>query len=159
MIRDLSLADALLVCSDMRPADAACVRAMTGQEPGDWFAAERWGSSGPAWALEQDGQPWAIGGVNLPQRWHGVMWLIARPGLTGQSWRKLIRETRKVLACLGDPAHPAYVHRVEALVLGGWPEAQRFAEALGFEFEGVRRALGARGEDVQIWARVGPVRG
>lgn len=159
MIRALSLADALLVCSDMRPADAACVRAMTGLEPGDWFAAERWGSSGPAWTLEQDGQPWAIGGVNMPQKWHAVMWLIARPGMTPQSWRKLIRETRKVLACLGDPEHQAYVHRVEALVLEGWPEAQRFAEALGFGFEGVRRALGARGENVQTWARVGPVRG
>ncbi len=78
----MTLADALAVTADMRPEDAACIRAVTGDEPGEWFAVNRWRTDGPAFVLEQGGQPWAVGGLALTQRWLGVLWMVARPGLT-----------------------------------------------------------------------------
>lgn len=159
MIRDLTLADALVVCADMRPEDAACVRAVVGAEPGEWFAVDRWRVEGPAWTVVQDGQPWAIGGLSLPNAWTGVLWLVARPGLSGQSWRKLIRVARKVLSCACDQRHPHYRHRIEAHVLAGWRGAERFAAGLGLVLESTRRQAGSGGEDLQTWVRLGPVRG
>lgn len=149
-LRDLTLADALAVVADMRPMDAACVRAVAGREPGEWFAVERWRTHGAAWTLLQDGQPWAIGGLSLPQPWMGTLWLVARPGLSAASWRKAMRATRTVLAS----APRAGVHRVEAYVLHGWSGASRFARGLGLECEGLRVAAGARGESIEVWAQV-----
>ena len=157
-LRDLTLADALEVCADMRPEDAACVRAVSGSEPGEWFAVDRWRTDGPAWTLLQGGQPWAIGGLSWQSRWCGVLWMVARPGLSGQSWRKLIRTARTVIAVSSTPGEQ-YRHRIEAHVLAGWGGAERFAAGLGLELEGTRRAAGCRGEDVQTWVRIGPVRG
>lgn len=158
MIEPLTLAGALVVTHDMRPQDAACVRAIAGSEPGDWFALERFQTHGVALELVQDGQPMAMAGLSMPNTWTGVLWMVARPGLRLQSWRKLVRTARKVLARAGDPANPEYRHRIEAHVLAQWPEAQRFVQALGFELEHVRRAAGSRGEDLQVWVRVGPAK-
>lgn len=155
-MRSLTLAGALMVTLDMRPMDAACVRAITGNDPGEWFAVERFQSHGVALELLQDGEPVAMAGLSLPNGWTGVLWLVARPALRLQSWRKLVRSARTVLARAGDPAHPEYRHRIEAHVLAAWPEAQRFVQALGFELEHVRRGAGSRGEDLQVWVRLGP---
>lgn len=158
MIRDLTLADALAVCSDMRPEDERCVRAIMGAEPGDWYAVDRFQTTGPAWTLLQNGQPWAIGGLTT-RGWSGLLWMVARPGLTSESWRKVLRLARTILRVACDPASPQYVHRVEAHVLGGWGGAAAFAGRIGgLQFEGTRRAAGARGEDVHIWAWTGPVK-
>ena len=159
MLRDLTLADALAVCSDMRPEDAACLRAVTGKCDAEALAADRWRTHGAAWTMAQDGQPWAIGGLSLPTDWAGVLWLIARPGLRPQSWRKLLRHTRRVLAMATDADNPARVHRVEAHVLHGWAGASAFAQRLGLVLEGVRQQAGAGGESIETWALCGPVKG
>jgi len=150
-LRDLALADALAVVSDMRQMDAECIRAACGQEPGEWFAVDRWRAHGAAWTLLQDGIPAAIGGLSMPQPWLGVLWLVARPGMSPASWRKALRTTRTVIAS----APRAGVHRVEAHVLSGWAEASRFAEALGLTLEGVRAHAGSRGESIEVWASAG----
>ena len=150
MLRDLTLADALVVCGDMRPLDAACVRAVTGTEPGEWFAVDRWRTGGAAWVLDQGGQPWAIGGLSMPNEWTGVLWLVARPGLSGQSWRKTLRATRTVM----ERARGNGVHRIEARVLAGWSEASEFAARLGLVREGVLVAAGRGGESIEVWAKV-----
>lgn len=152
MLRDLTLADALMVVGDMRPEDAACVRAVCGCEPGEWFAAERFSSSGPAWALLQGGEPVAIGGLNMPNDWTGVLWMVARPSISAASWRKALRATRTVLGNALAMDNTMRRHRVEAHVLSGWASAAAFAGRLGLEFEGVRRAAGAGGESIEIWA-------
>jgi hypothetical protein len=86
--------------------------------------------------------------------------MVARPGLTGESWRKVLRATRKVLAVASDSKGPQYVHRIEVHVLSGWVGAERFAKRLGLlSLESVRRGCGANGEDVQVWAWVGPAKG
>lgn len=155
----LTLAGALIVTHDMRPQDAACIRAITGHEPCDWFAIDRFQSAGVSLELTQDGQPWAIAGLSLPNRWTGVLWMVARPGMRRQSWQKLIRQARTVLGNAGNPACPEYRHRIEAHVLEGWAEASRFAEGLGFKHEHTRERAGANGENLQVWVRLGPVKG
>lgn len=159
MIRPLSLAGALIVTSDMRPEDAACVRALSGRDPGEWFAIDRYRAPGLALEVLQDGKPWAMTGIELPSAWTAVIWLVARPGLSRHSWRKLIRQGRTVLANAADPACPEYRHRIEAHVLEGWHAAAQFAAALGFVHEGTRRQAGAGGENLQTWVRLGPVKG
>lgn len=159
MIERLSLPGALIVCDDMRALDAACIRAVCGREPGEWFAVDRWETHGVSLELLQDGAPWAIGGLAMPNQWTAVLWMVARPGLTGQSWRKLLRKVRTLLALACDPAHPEYRHRVEAHVLEGWEGAAEFVRRLGFELEHTRKQAGRSGENVQVWVRLGPVKG
>ena len=151
-LRDLSLADALIVCAGMRPMDRACLRAVMGEISDEEFAANRWGTTGPAWAVADSGSPVAIGGISFQSSWSGVVWLVATPALRRQSWRKLIRHARTVLRQILDPAHELHRHRVEAYVLGGWEGARALVGHLGFQHEGTRHAAGSRGEDIETWA-------
>jgi hypothetical protein len=159
VIAPLTLAGALIVCNDLRPLDAACVRAVAGQEPGEWFAVDRWQTHGVALEVRQDGMPWAVFGLSLPTSWAGLIWMVARPGMRLESWKKGIREMRRLLAQVSDPSHPEYRHRIEAHVLEGWTEAAQFVERLGFRHEHTRERAGMSGESVQVWVRLGPVRG
>lgn len=155
MLRTLTLADALEVCSAMREQDRQCVRAVLGDVSDEVFAANRWGTEGPAWSLWQD-RPVAIGGLSFVSAWSGVLWMVATPEVSQQSWRKLLRHTRTVLANAGDPANPNYRHRIEAHCLSTWKEAIRFASRLGMAYEGRRFAVGSCGEDVDVLVRLGP---
>lgn len=159
MIHDLTLDDALTVVRDMRDADRRCVAAMLGQVDDEVFAVDRWQTSGPAWSLHQDGQSVAILGLQLPNAWTAVAWLLCRPCISGTSWRKLVRHSRTVAGNVMNPGNAAFRHRVEAYVMADWREAAAFAQRLGFEFEGTRRAAGKGGEDVQMWAMVWPGKG
>lgn len=147
MLRTLSLDDCLHVVRRMRPEDRACKVAALGWSVTDEaFAVNRFQTEGPAWTLLEGGEPVAIFGLQTAS-WQAVAWLVATPAVTRQSWRKLVRHARTVRSNLGSAA----LHRVEAHVLAGWSEAGRFAEHLGFTYEGTRRAAGSGREDVQIW--------
>lgn len=159
MIHELTLDDALTVVRDMRERDRRCVEAMLGKVDDEVFAVDRWQTSGPAWSLHQDGVPVAIYGLQLPNAWTAVAWLLCRPRMSGTSWRKLVRHCRTVAGNVMAPGTAAFHHRVEAYVMADWREAAAFAHRLGFEFEGTRRAAGKGGEDVQMWAMVWPGKG
>ena len=150
MIRDLTLDDALTVVRDMRPQDRRCVEAMLGTVDDEVFAVDRWQTTGPAWTMEQDGHAVAIFGLQMPNDWTAVAWLLCR---------KLMRHCRTVAGKVMDPGNAVFRHRVEAYVMADWREAAGFAQSLGFEFEGTRRAAGKGGEDVQMWAMVWPGKG
>lgn len=158
MIERLSLAGALIVCNDMRPRDADCVRAVCGREPGEWFAVDRWQAHGVGFEVLQDGKPWAIFGISLPTAWTALVWLVARPMAKRETWRKGMRVAASLLSQVADPGNPEYRHRIEAHVLEGWEEAARFIERLGFRHEHTRERVGRNGENVQVWVRLGPVR-
>jgi hypothetical protein len=149
MFKTLTLADALSVVSRMRERDRQCVRAAMGQASDEAVAVGRWQTDGPAWSLWDERGPQAIGGLSFQNGWSAVFWLFATDDMRGNSWRKLIRHTRTVIANVTAPAHGR--HRIEAHVLSEWSEAREFARRLGFELEGVRRAAGAGGEDIEIW--------
>lgn len=159
MFRTLTLADALEVCGSMREQDWRCVRAICGDLSGESFAANRWQTDGPAWTFLQDEQPTAIGGLSFSTAWSAVFWMVSKPSITHQSWRKLLRHARTVLANVCDPAHPHYRHRVEVHTLADWPQADAFAARLGMQLEGRRFAVGSGGEDVNVWVKIGKPRG
>jgi len=159
VIRDLTLDDALTVVRAMRPRDRACVQALLGVVDDEVFAVDRWQTTGAAWALDQDGAPVAVFGLQTPNDWTAVAWLLATQTVSAASWRKLMRHCRTVAGKLMDPANAVFRRRVEAYVMADWREAAEFAQRLGFEFEGTKRAAGSRGEDVQMWAMVWPVKG
>lgn len=145
MIVKLTLEDALAVARDMRAQDRHAVRALTGANSAEWFAANRWQSEGPAWALlEENGS--AIFGLSMHAPWAATAWLVTSPGF--DSWRKVVRHCRTVAANLKDTP----LHRIEALVMDDWPAAQRFAARLGFKHEGTKRNAGFHGEHFQVWA-------
>lgn len=147
-IYKLSLADALTVVGNMREEDRYAMRAALGPVSDEVFAANRWQTEGPAWSMARDGDPIAIFGLSMGNAWSAVAWLVATPAMSPESWKKLMRHCRTVLG----NARATGLHRIEAQVLDGWPEADRFARRLGFEFEGTRRAAGRGGQDAHVFA-------
>lgn len=156
--RTLTLADALAVVNGMRQWDRRCMSAMLGPASDDEMAMGRVQTTGPAWSMIVNGAPVAIGGVSFPNAWAGTFWFIATDAMNGHSWGKLLTQTRTVLRNITDPRHPNYRHRVEAWTLEEWAAADRLVAHLGFEREGLRRSVGARGESFNVWAITGPVK-
>jgi hypothetical protein len=152
VIRELTLADALYVVRHMRQRDRDGFRAALGEQSDDELAVGRFQAYGPAWALDVDGVPAAIGGLHLVNGWTAVMWLVVSEGVAPESWRKLMRHTRTVIANALDSANEHGRRRIEAYVMGNWPEAQKLVQRLGFSHEGTRRGAGSGGEDLQMWA-------
>lgn len=155
----MALAHVMHVARIMRPLDIAGIRAFLGDIEPDELAVDRWSTNGPAWSVIDSGVPVAVGGLTFTSEWSAVAWFIASQSMRSQSWRKAVAHTRTVLAKAADPSFEHYKHRIEANVLADRPEAQRYAKHLGFVYEGTRRAAGRHGEDMQVWAIVGPVKG
>lgn len=147
MIVKLTLEDALAVAKDVRDEDRLAVTALLGSYSPEIFAASRWQTEGPAWALFQDNEPVAIFGLSMHSPWSATAWLVAKPSMRPDSWRKLLRHCRTVAANLNDSP----LHRIEALVMEDWPAAARFAARLGFQNEGTKKAAGRRHENIQVW--------
>jgi len=149
-IHKLTLADALHVVSAMREEDRYAIKAALGPINDEVLAVNRFQTEGPAWSMVIGDEPVAIFGVSMHTAWSGVAWLISTHAMTGESWRKLIRHCRTVIANLDSgPAH-----RIEAHVMADWPGAVQFARRVGMEFEGTRHKAGRNGQDVQMWAIV-----
>lgn len=140
----LTLSAAVHVAKNMRAMDVECVRAVTTIENPEVFGLNRWQTDGAAWALVNDaGEPVAMGGISQAVPWAGTVWMVATDGMTATLWKKLIRHCRKVAVNAAKT-----IQRIEANVLQGWPEAERFARSLRFELEGVRRRAGRDGQDI-----------
>lgn len=157
----LTLPATIVVCRAMRPRDAHCITALRGPFDPDTFAVDRWQTPGPAWALHDDAGPLIAAGLAFTSAWSACFWLVAHERAdalapTAETWRKVVRETRKVIVNVLDPRNEHARRRVEAHVMVGWPEARRLVAHLGFEHEGTCRKAGSGGEDFEIWARVAP---
>ncbi len=146
MVRDMTLADALVVSLAMRKTDWDCIRAVTEITTREEFAVNRWHTTGAAYTLLLDGRPVAIAGVSQAVPWIGRFWMIATDEMTMQTWKKLLRGTRTVLKNAAK-----VMPRLEAEVLSTWTEAQDFAERVGFMPESVRCRAGRNGEDILIF--------
>lgn len=151
MIRDLTLEAALHVCRRMRPGDRAGVQALLGDIQDDVFAVNRWQTNGPAWFIEQDGEPAAIFGIELHHQAAGTAWLLCTPEM--HSFKKLLRYCRTVR---DNAFSHAGMRRIDALVLADWPQAAAYAAKCGMEYEGLRRCVGVNGETFQQFAVVKP---
>jgi hypothetical protein len=90
-----------------------------------------------------------VGGRKL---WNGVgeVWALFSSSIHTYP----IAFTKAVKECIEFYEKELALHRMQAYVRVGYPMAQRWAEALGFECEGVMRKHGVDGTDYYMMGRV-----
>lgn len=146
----LTLSAALHIVHNMREQDRTCLEQMTGSRGDDSFAINRWQTDGAAWHFLQDGQPVVMGGITEINEWTGVAWMVSTDGVTPESWKKLIRFSRTVFRNARKT-----IPRIEAHVLQGWWQAEKYAPKMGFAFEGTRHRAAQDGRNVLVFAITG----
>lgn len=143
----LSLSAAVHIVKNMRAQDRDCILVMTEGHTDESFAVNRWQTDGAAWHFLQDGIPVAMGGICQINPWTGVAWMVSTDGVSSESWKKLIRFSRKVF----NNARKT-IPRIEAHVLQGWEQAERYAPKMGFTYEGTRFKAARDGRNVLVFA-------
>lgn len=108
-------------------------------------------SVGIAYTVTRDNAPVAAFGLQKmwPGRassWGFVSSKIGRSGL--------LYATREIVGKLNMIQSSQDYRRVEASTAAGFDRAARWAEALGFQREGLMRAYGPDGSDYHLWSRV-----
>lgn len=150
-LRSLSLIAAVSVATRMRAMDWECLRAVTEITSPEVFGLNRWQTDGAAWALFNDfGEPIAMGGLSQSVPWSATAWMVATDAMDSASWKKLIRHSRTVFRNAAKT-----IPRIEAHVLEGWPEAEKFAGKLLFKYEGTRRCAGRDGQNISTYVYQG----
>lgn len=126
------------------PFDLDHIRKITPQDAqksadlsGEWI-------SGPAWTAMDGDRIAAVGGFLM--QWDGrfLAWAIIAKGA---NMRKLTRIAKTKIDAFD-------VRRIEATIDVGFRQAIKWAEMLGFEFEGVLRCAGLNGEDFAMYSKV-----
>jgi hypothetical protein len=145
----LSLAASVHIVQNMREQDRECLSLLTDGLTNESFAVNRWQTPGAAWHLMQDGEPVCMGGIAQQVPWVGVAWMVTSERITPDSWKKLIRFSRKVFT----NAHKD-IQRIEAYVLGGWTQAERYAKSLGFTLESIKEGAARDGQAVKVYVLV-----
>lgn len=146
----LDLKAALHICENMRESDAESIRIMTGGFGVNSFAINRWQTEGAAFAFYQDGIPVCMGGLALSTPWSAVAWMVSTEGISDDSWKKIIRFSRKVL---GNAA--LKYRRIDAACLGTWPAANRYAKKMGFSRPVERLNAGRDGQTIYEYTILG----
>jgi hypothetical protein len=146
----LDLKEALHIAEHMRRSDAECIRAMAGDFSANTFALNRWQTNGAAFAFYQDGIPVAMGGLAEANKWSAVAWFVACDGIRPESWKKLIRFSRKVF---GNAA--LRYRRIEASCIETWPAAMKYAQKVGFKQYAERGNAGRDGETIYEYVILG----
>jgi hypothetical protein len=146
----LTLSAALHIVKNMRASDRECLTQMMADFTDESFAVNRWQTDGAAWQFLQDGVPVIMGGIQQPMPWVGVAWMVSTEGVRPESWKKLLRFSRTVF---GNASKT--IPRLEANVLQGWNQAAKYAEKVGFAFEGTRYRSARDGRNVLVYAITG----
>jgi hypothetical protein len=105
--------------------------------------------SGCGCAMVENDQPVMIGGVVPVWPGRGLAWFAAAPDPLLAHWLRAARFTRSLLASLPQ-------RRIETTISANYPEGCRWAEALGFDREGLMRGFGEDGKDFWLYARIKP---
>lgn len=88
----------------------------------------------------------------IPQ-WPGraVAWAVIAEGVTVREMVFITKATVDFLESI--QANPKY-RRVETTVMSNWPQGARWAERLGFDYEGTLKAWGPNGGNFDMYGRV-----
>ena len=102
---------------------------------------------GETWIFEHDGKALILSGYY--QLSPGVLqfWMLFNRDAKNHA-KFIIREFRKMLT---RELHKQGVHRVQTLIYKGVKRDAKFAEAFGFEKEGVLKSFGPNKEDVTMY--------
>jgi len=150
MFEALTLEASLYIVRNMRQQDRDCLESMIGEFGIEAFAISRHQTTGAAWAFFQDGVPVVMGGIAETTSWLGIAWMVSVDGVSNDSWKKIIRFSRKVFT---NASHK--YSRIEAHVLDTWPQAKRYAPQVGFKHVSTKEQAGKRGESVLEFAILG----
>ncbi|CAB4156983.1 hypothetical protein UFOVP747_19 [uncultured Caudovirales phage] len=105
--------------------------------------------AGPCWTAEADGRVLGVGGFAL--RWAGnaLAWAYVARDIPRTAWTALTRAVRQRI----DGLAARGVWRVDIEVRWLWPEGERWARMLGFEFEAVALRYAPDGGHMGRWRR------
>lgn len=130
IVRELTLPMALELAANLGARDRMEILRMYPDL--DRWALERCTLPGNAWALIEDGQVIAAGGI-VDQGAKGTLWLAGRTG-----WRRSVKHAVRIWRAIRDSG---LYQRFECQCAEDNSVAQRFAERMGFEREAVRNGL------------------
>jgi len=103
-----------------------------------------------AWTGLKAGRVVGLGGLLELHRGSARAWtLLDGAGLDRDDWKAI---TRAAARALGQAAESGRWWRLEAEVVAGYRAGRRWAELLGFRFEGLKWGAGADGADVELYA-------
>ncbi|WP_022729777.1 hypothetical protein [Fodinicurvata sediminis] len=105
--------------------------------------------NGYAWSCLRDGACVGSAGVLPVWQWRALAWSFFGR-MPANTWPAITRKTVRVL----DQAHEDGLHRIEMSVIMRFPAGHRWAEMLGFTYEGPMAGYGARGETYALYGRV-----
>lgn len=152
MWEQLSLDAALHIAKNMKQAHRQCLAITMGEISDEVFALHRWQSNGAAWTFYQDGEPVFMGGIEQNVPWQGTAWMVTTGHIRPESWKKIIRFSRTVFKNASRQ-----IQRIDAHVLEGWPEAQKYAEKIGFKLVNVREKACLGGQGIYEYAIIGAI--
>lgn len=111
-----------------------------------------WGEDGGViLTLLDDGMPKAMGGLMPIKDGVGLLWFMGVEGWGHHYLAEANEAAEKVI----EQALANGYHRLEGHVLSANSFSGRWYRRLGFDLDGVRRAFGCHGEDVEIYGKVG----
>lgn len=143
------------LCDRMRPDEIENYLALTGAASYDADVCARglMNVPGPKMTLlGEDGLPIVCGGFEEIRPGVCSMWMIGTLDGWGKHWRSITKAARWLSEEVLKTSRRIEVSSITSRVCAiDW-----YVRALGFVCEGVRRKLGANGEDVGIYARVNP---
>lgn len=113
-------------------------------------------ANGAGWAIESEAsEVVAIGGVIPSSEGCGEAWFIIAPKL--QSFLSGFRALQFIRLCrqsIVSAFESLGLHRIQAHIILGSSRNAQFVRCMGFQSEGVRRAWGPMGEDMEEFALI-----
>ena len=107
-------------------------------------------TKGEGYSAFIDGQLVASGGIHLISKKVGQAWLFITPLFFQHK-----TETYRIIKMLLDKMESSYgLHRIQATITMGHEMGERFAEHLGFYYEGIMKKFSDDGADHKLYARV-----
>lgn len=141
-----------LVDKGLRAEDVAAIEAFTTSSPNEEWVMDSYKPIVASIALiDDDGMPLAFSALYLTSPGCLFSWTVGHYGM-----KRRVREWLPAMRKFFDSMFDAGFHRIDCDVLEGFDGAERTIRHLGFEKEGVRRALGKDRRNAIIYAKVKP---
>lgn len=106
-----------------------------------------WREDGAALVLLDDGMPQCMGGIRQLHPGVAIVWFVGVRGWVPKHVREVTRLGRDMVRAALENGY----HRLEGHALSANRFSGRWYRRLGFELDGVRRAFGRHGEDIEIY--------
>lgn len=151
-IREMTMADCIYVCLNMRDEDYRETSDLTYAKTKEAMAHQILNQGGESYTIcNRKGDPVLIGGTYYDNPNVGIIWLFATDEISKRDWwvtTKFIKELIEVMFENGT------AHRIQALSIGWRKVAQKWLEKIGLVKEGHLRGFARNGYDVLIFGKI-----